>query len=99
VAELTLDARTLEIRFRDVPVKLTPKSIRLLETLMLEPGRVFSRGQLENAVWGDSLATSDTLRSHMHILRRALVESGGYDPIETVHGLGYKLYPNAPAKA
>jgi DNA-binding response OmpR family regulator len=99
VAELTLDPRTLEICFRDVPVKLTPKCIRLLETLMLEPGRVFSRGQLENAVWGDSLATSDTLRSHMHILRRALVESGGYDPIETVHGLGYKLCPNAPAQA
>jgi DNA-binding winged helix-turn-helix (wHTH) protein len=56
-----------------------------------QPGRVFSRGELEQAVWGDAQQTSDTLRSHMHILRRALVEAGGYDPIETVHGLGYRL--------
>lgn len=98
VGDLTLDPRTLEIRFRKTAVKLTPKCLRLLETLMLEPGRVLSRTQLENAVWGDTLETSDTLRTHMHVLRRALVEAGGYDPIETVHGLGYRLAANAPAQ-
>src|SRR5215213_2537574 len=80
--ELSLDPKTLDIRFRGKDVKLTPKCIRLLETLMIEPGRVFSRSQLETAVWGDELETSDTLRSHMHVLRRALVDAGGYDPIE-----------------
>jgi DNA-binding response OmpR family regulator len=94
--ELSLDPRTLEIRFGAKEVKLTPKCIRLLEALMLEPGRLFSRAQLETAVWGDGLETSDTLRSHMHVLRRALVEAGGYDPIETVHGLGYRVSPHAP---
>jgi DNA-binding response OmpR family regulator len=97
--ELALDPRTLEIRFRGTEVKLPPKCIRLLQTLMAEPGRLYSRAQLENAVWGDSQETSDTLRSHMHILRRTLLEAGGYDPIETVHGLGYRLLPDAPVQA
>ncbi|OGA48532.1 MAG: two-component system response regulator [Betaproteobacteria bacterium RIFCSPLOWO2_12_FULL_62_58] len=91
VGELTLDPRTLAIRFAGASVKLPPKCIRLLEMLMREPGRVFSRKQLESEVWGDVQETSDTLRSHMHILRRALTQAGGYDPIETVHGLGYRL--------
>src|SRR5258706_432551 len=38
-------------------------------------------------------ATSDTLRSHMHVLRRELAQAGGYDPVENVHGLGYRVVP------
>lgn len=89
--ELTLDPRTLAVRFRDRDVKLPPKCLRLLETLMTEPERVFSRKELEFAVWGDEQESSDTLRSHMHVLRRELVQAGGRDPIENVHGLGYRL--------
>ncbi len=91
VGELSFDPRTLSVRFGGAPVKLPPKGIRLLEILMGEPGRVFSRAELETAVWGDEQPTSDTLRSQMHILRRALTAAGGRDPIETVHGLGYRL--------
>lgn len=93
---LVLDPRTLEVRFAENDVKLPPKCIKLLEVFMREPGRLFNRADLEQAVWGDAQETSDTLRSHMHILRRALLERGGYDPIETVHGLGYRLRPHAP---
>ena len=96
---LTLDPRTLSIRFGENDVKLPPKCVRLLELMLNEPGRLFSRADLENAVWGDAKETSDSLRSHMHILRRTLIEAGGYDPIETVHGLGYRLRPHAPADA
>jgi DNA-binding response OmpR family regulator len=92
---LTLDPRTLAIRFFDQDVKLPRKCIRLLELMMAEPGRVFSRAELENAVWGEHQETSDTLRSHMRLLRRALAEAGEYDPIETVHGLGYRLLTHA----
>lgn len=91
VGDLTFDPRTLSVRFAGAAVKLPPKGIRLLELLMSEPGRVFSRAELETAVWGDAQPTSDTLRSQMHILRRALSAAGGFDPIETVHGLGYRL--------
>jgi DNA-binding response OmpR family regulator len=93
--DITLDPRTLLIRFAGTDVKLAPKCIRLLELMMSQPGRVFSRAELEHGVWGDSQETSDTLRSHMHLLRRALVDAGGHDPIETVHGLGYRLLERA----
>ncbi len=96
VGDLTLDPQTLEIRFAENEVKLPPKCIRLLEMMMTQPGRLCSRRELESAVWGDTQETSDTLRTHMHVLRRTLVEAGGRDPIETVHGLGYRLVPNAP---
>jgi DNA-binding winged helix-turn-helix (wHTH) protein len=52
---------------------------------------VFSRADLETEIWGEPLAHSDTLRSHMHLLRRALARPGRPDPIENVHGLGYRL--------
>ena len=92
---LSFDPMTLAIRFGDKDVKLPPKCIRLLETFMLQPNRVFSRRELENAVWGGDQETSDTLRSHMHVLRRELAHAGGYDPIENVHGMGYRLVPHS----
>jgi DNA-binding response OmpR family regulator len=95
--DLSLDPRSLVTRFAGVEVKLPPKCMRLLELMIAQPGRVFSRAELENAVWGDAQETSDTLRSHMHLLRRALLEAGGYDPIETVHGLGYRLLEHGRA--
>jgi DNA-binding response OmpR family regulator len=97
--DLSLDPRTLIIRFAGKDVKLPPKGIRLLEVLMGEPGRVFGRAELESVVWGDTQETSDTLRSHMHLLRKALTDAGPYDPIETVHGLGYRLLTHARSQA
>ena len=70
--DLSFDPKTLSIRFAGASVKLPPKCIQLLAILMSEPGRVFSRRELESEVWGDEQGTSDTLRSHMHELRRAL---------------------------
>jgi DNA-binding response OmpR family regulator len=95
--DLTLDPRSLIVRFAGADVKLPPKCIRLVELMIAQPGRVFSRAELEQAVWGDAQETSDTLRSHMHLLRRALVDAGGYDPLETVHGLGYRLLEHGRA--
>ena len=89
--DLTLDRRTLAVRFARHNVKLPPKSLHLLEILMTEPGRVFSRSELQAQLWGNAQETSDTLRSQMHLLRRALIKAGGYDPIDTVHGLGYRI--------
>ena len=89
--ELSLDTRTLAVQFRGKDVKLPPKCLRLLEALIADPERVFSRKELESAVWGVAQESSDALRSHMHVLRRELSRVGGYDPIENVHGLGYRL--------
>jgi DNA-binding winged helix-turn-helix (wHTH) protein len=58
---------------------------------MQEPDRVFRRAELETAIWGEQLPDSDTLRTHVHTLRRALTGSGEIDLIETVHGFGYRI--------
>lgn len=93
---LTLDPRTMSVRFTGKEVKLPPKCLRILELLIREPGRVISREEIERLVWGESQETSDTLRSHLHTLRRALTAAGGYDPVETLHGIGYRLRATDP---
>lgn len=95
--DLSLDPQTLAIRFSGREVKLPRKCVRLLEILMTQPNRVFNRKELEIAVWGDEQVTSDTLRTHIHVLRRELIRAGGYDPIENVRGFGYRLLPHAAA--
>ena len=95
IRDRSYDPKTFSILFDNQTVKIPPKCIRLLALMMSEPGRVFSREELELEAWEDVQETSDTLRSHMHILRRALSKAGGYDPIETVHGLGYCLTSRA----
>lgn len=91
VGDLSFDPSALVVARAGVPVKLPPKCVRLLECMMQRPGRVFTRAELESAVWGDTLESGETLRSHMHLLRRALARVDRPDPIETVHGLGYRL--------
>lgn len=91
VGDLAFDTGTLEVTRAGVSVRLPPKCLRLLELLMQQPNHVFSRAELETAVWGGTLESSDTLRAHMHVLRRALTRPARPDPIETVHGLGYRL--------
>ena len=88
---LTMDPKTMNVRFAGNDVKLPPKCLRILELLMREPGRVVSRDEIERLVWGEPQETSDTLRSHLSTLRRALTTAGGRDPIETLHGIGYRI--------
>lgn len=73
------------------PLKLSPKSVKLLVTMLAQPGRLFTREELEQAVWGEPQANSDTLRSHLSQLRRELALPEGKTLIETVHGRGYRL--------
>jgi DNA-binding response OmpR family regulator len=73
------------------PLKLSPKSLKLLVTMLRQPGRLFSREELEQAVWGQPQSSSDTLRSHLVQLRRELALPEGKSMIETVHGRGYRL--------
>lgn len=91
VGDVVFDPGSMSIARAGSPVKLPPKCVRLLQTMMERPGHVFSRRDLEIAVWGDTLEASDTLRSHMHLLRRALTRPDRPDPIETVHGFGYRM--------
>jgi len=91
VGDLSFDAGTMSVEFAGVDVRLPPKCMQLLALLMSGPGRLFRRRDLEMELWGSEQETSDRLRSHLHILRRALLQAGGRDPIKTVHGLGFRL--------
>ena len=87
---LRLDRRTRAVSVRDVPVHLPPRPMRILDCLLRDPGRVVTRAELESILWPDGERESDVLRSQVHLLRRALSDAG-YDGLETVHGVGYRL--------
>ncbi len=91
---LRLDTRRQEVSVHGQPIHLGPKSLRILETLLRDPGRVVPRTELENALWGDDPPEGDALRGQLHLLRKALVEAG-FDGIETVHGIGVRLRDTA----
>lgn len=90
-ADVHLDLSTMTVERAGRPVKLPPKCRHLLRILMQSPDRTFTRAELEAEVWGEELPDSDTLRTHVYTLRRALSRPGETDVIETLHGVGYRL--------
>ena len=73
-------------------VHLGPTEFRLLDSLMQHPGRVFSREQLLDAVWGsDVYVEARTVDVHIGRLRKALNIESDDDPIRTVRSAGYSL--------
>lgn len=91
VADLRFHIGTLQVQRGDRSIPLTRVGRRLLELLMRESPQVVSRARLERAVWGDSLPGSDLLRSHMHVLRRAIEHASEPALLHTVPGAGYRL--------
>lgn len=90
--DIVLDAETHKVTRADQPVKLGPTEFRLLATFMERPGRVFSRDQLLDRVWGrDIYVDTRTVDVHVGRLRKALCQHGGADPLRTVRGTGYAL--------
>lgn len=76
-------------------ITFTATEFRLLRVLMMRPGRVYSRDELmERAYDGNHHVSGRTLDSHMRRIRQKLREEG-LDPIETVHGVGYRLQVGA----
>ena len=88
--ELDREKKRVARAGRDVP--LGPTEFRLLEFLMENPGRVFSREQLLDRVWGrDVYIDERTVDVHVGRLRKALNRGHTTDPIRTVRGAGYSL--------
>ncbi len=91
VGAIALDPARHEVRCHDVEVKLTVTEFGLLAALMEGPGLVLSRGQLmERAYAYDNLITERTIDTHVKRVRKKFRDAG-HDPIETVHGVGYKV--------
>ena len=90
--DLRLDPRTHRVTRAGRDLKLGPTEFRLLAVLMERPGRVFSRENLLDQVWGrDVYVDSRTVDVHVGRLRKILVQHGGADPLRTVRGAGYAL--------
>lgn len=90
--DILLDAETYKV-FRDQQeLKLGPTEFRLLTTFMEKPGRVWSREQLLDRVWGRGIyVDTRTVDVYIGRLRKVLSRHGGGDPIRTVRGAGYAL--------
>lgn len=93
IKDLVIDTSQRQVQLGAKPVELTSKEFDLLCYLGCHPGRVFSRQQLLNAVWGDGFdGYEHTVNSHMNRLR-AKLETDPSEPqyIVTVWGVGYKM--------
>ncbi|MHA7774030.1 phosphate regulon transcriptional regulator PhoB [Roseibium sp. M-1] len=88
--DIELDRETHRVRRSTKEIHLGPTEFRLLEFLMTSPGRVFSREQLLDGVWGHDVYVDErTVDVHVGRLRKALNKGKAKDPIRTVRGAGY----------
>jgi DNA-binding response OmpR family regulator len=97
-ARLRADPETRRAEADGRPIDLTRVEFDLLATLLENPGRVYTRAQLIDRVWGDGYAISDrTVDSHIKSLRRKLSDVGA-EPglVETVRGVGYRISEACP---
>ena len=86
--DIRVDLETRSVTFRGAPVTFTKMELDLLVVLLRSPGRVFSREELLNQVWGFERApTTRTVDTHVTVLRNKLAA----DLFESVRGIGYRL--------
>jgi len=92
-SSLEIDVERREVRRLDHQIELTPLEFQLLRVLASSPGRVFTREQLLQRIWGeDFFGTDRVVDVHIGLLRRKLeVDSTLHQPIQTVRGVGYRF--------
>ncbi|MCO6051595.1 phosphate regulon transcriptional regulator PhoB [Mesorhizobium sp. RP14(2022)] len=92
VGDMVLDREAHRVWRAQTELKLGPTEFRLLEFMMRHPGRVFSRGQLLDKVWDETLDIDErTVDVHVGRLRKAINPEGMTDKIRTVRGAGYAI--------
>jgi DNA-binding response OmpR family regulator len=91
VADLVLDTASLRATRGEVELQLSPIGLRLLTILMRESPRVVNRRDIEREIWGDGLPDSDTLRSHLYNLRKAIDKPFDRQLLHTVQTAGYRI--------
>jgi two-component system phosphate regulon response regulator PhoB len=90
LGDLALDRRTRRVTRGTRDINLSPTEFRLLEHLMQSPGRVYTRSQLLDAVWGREIYIDErTVDVHVGRLRKSLTRGREADPIRTVRSMGY----------
>jgi len=92
IADLSLDTLTHRVRRADRAIVLTAKEYAVLECLMREPDRVFSRTAIADHVWSyDAYNESNVVDVYIRNLRRKIDDGCGQKLIQTVRGAGYRL--------
>ena len=92
VCDIELDRETHRVYRNGNEIRLGPTEFRLLEYFLQAPGRVFSRAQLLDGVWGENIYVDDrTVDVHIGRLRKSINIGRLRDPIRTVRGAGYAL--------
>jgi len=92
LGDIVIDRVAHRVRRSEREIHLGPTEFRLLDYLMQHPGRVFSREQLHDAVWGSEVyVEARTVDVHIGRLRKALNQSIDDDPIRTVRSAGYSM--------
>lgn len=95
-SDITLDRAAYRVTRGSREIDLGPTEYRLLQALLESPGRVLSRAQLLDRVWGSAVEIADrTVDVHIGRLRKALIRRSEPDPIRTVPGAGYMLASEA----
>lgn len=90
--DIRIEIETHRVTRQGRLLALGPTEFRLLVTFLEKPGRVFSRDQLLERVWGRDIHVDErTVDAHVARLRKALCEQGGDDPLRTVRGVGYAI--------
>jgi len=88
--DIEIDTKAFRVKCGETQIHLGPTEFRLLDHFMRHPGRVFSREQLLDAVWGrDVYVEARTVDVHIGRLRKALKKNVNIDPIRTVRSAGY----------
>jgi len=89
---LQLDQRHGSVQCHSTPIHLTAKEYCLLELFLLNPKRIYSRRAILDRLWDFADSPGEaTVSTHIKCIRQKLKAAGSADPIETVHGLGYRL--------
>lgn len=91
VHDLSLDTRTMQVMRQGQVIHLSPTCLRILRILMRESPALVTREQLEKELWGDLTPDSDTLRSHLYKLRKAIDKPFAELLLETHQGVGFRL--------
>jgi two-component system phosphate regulon response regulator PhoB len=90
VGDIVLDRESHRVYRKKSEIRLGPTEFRLLEFMMRHPGRVFSRSQLLDNVWGETIYIDErTVDVHVGRLRKAITPGDAKDPLRTVRGAGY----------
>jgi two-component system phosphate regulon response regulator PhoB len=92
VGDIVLDRESHRVYRKKSEIRLGPTEFRLLEFMMRHPGRVFSRGQLLDNVWGETIYIDErTVDVHVGRLRKAVNTGRLPDVIRTIRGSGYAI--------